>query len=87
MIFTAITHALIAAIVSVVGWLVGSLPVGVAVAVSFYLGREVAQHERKTPDNDPMRGFYFWKWSRDAQLDLLFPVIACVLVYVALMSF
>ena len=84
MIFTAITHALIAAIVSVVGWLVGSLPVGIAVAVSFYLGREVAQHERKTPDNDPMRGFYFWRWSTDAKLDLLFPAVACATLYFAL---
>ena len=83
MIFTALSHASIAIVVSLIGWLMGSLPVGIAVAVSFYLGREVAQHERKALGDDPMRGLYFWKWSRDGQLDLLFPVVACAALYFA----
>lgn len=87
MIFTALTHAIIAAVVSVIGWLVGAMPVGIAVAIGFYLGREVAQHERKEPGANLLRGLYLWRWSTDAKLDLLLPVIACVIVYVALTSF
>lgn len=76
MIQTALSHALIALLITIFGWSVGHLYVGAAVALGFYLGREVAQHERKTPGVNPLRGFAVWKWSLDAQLDLLFPVIA-----------
>lgn len=76
MIFTALTHALVAMAVSLIGLITGHLWAGIALSIGFYLGREVAQHERKTPGTNPLRGFAVWKWSLDAQLDLLFPVIA-----------
>ena len=50
---------------------------GALLAVGFYLGREVAQAERKAGTPPWWSGFIMTKWSRDAIFDLLFPVIAC----------
>lgn len=52
-------------------------------AVGFYFGREVAQAERKAGTPPWWSGFDVRKWSLDAKLDLLFPVIACTGVCVA----
>jgi len=75
-----LAHAGITAVAGLIGLLLGNLYVGLAAGVFFYLGREVAQHERKERGTNPARGFMFWRWSLDAQLDLLFPVIAAVLL-------
>lgn len=80
MILTALSHALVAILISLIGLFTGNLLVGIGVALGFYLGREVAQHERKTQGSS-FRGLFFWEWSTDAKLDLLFPVIACFILY------
>ncbi|CBV44056.1 hypothetical protein [Halomonas elongata] len=86
MIKTALSHALIAiAIQLAVGQLIGYAAAG-ALAVAFYLGRELSQHEYKLgirrgwewgeslpvkPWEPIIRG-----WSRDSALDIIVPAIA-----------
>ena len=77
MLITALSHALISIIIALIGLFFGNIEIGIAIALSFYLGREVAQHERKTPGTNPLRGFYFWNWSLDSGLDIVLPIIAC----------
>lgn len=55
---------------------VGAL-MGALLAVGFYLGREVAQAERKHGTPPWWIGFDFRLWSEDALLDLLCPAVAC----------
>lgn len=49
--------------------------------VGFYLGREVAQHERKAGVPPWWSGFRFTDWSMDAKLDLIVPVTFCVVLW------
>lgn len=74
-------HAGITILCGLVGLLFGNVLVGLTFGVAFYLGREVAQHERKTK-GCVARGFMFWDWSLDAKMDLLLPVLAAVLMLV-----
>ena len=60
----------------------GHLGIGIAVGLAFYLGREVAQHERKERGTNPLRGFYVWNWSLDSKLDMAFPIGVAVLTLV-----
>lgn len=50
---------------------------GALLAVGFYLGREVAQAERKAGGTPWWIGFDFRLWSEDAILDLAVPVACC----------
>lgn len=50
---------------------------GGLLAVGFYWGREVDQAEKKAGTPPWWSGFVMTKWSTDAVLDLLFPIIAC----------
>jgi hypothetical protein len=63
--------------------LLSAVVMGGLFAVGFYFGREVAQAERKAGTPPWWSGFDVRKWSLDAKLDLLFPVIVCVGVCVA----
>lgn len=63
--------------------LLSAVVMGGLFAVGFYLGREVAQAERKAGTPPWWSGFDARKWSLDAKLDLLFPVIACAGICVA----
>lgn len=83
MVLTALSHAAVTLILAAIGWAFGHLAIGIAIALSFYLGREVAQHERKESGTNPLRGFYVWNWSLDAKLDLLAPVFVCFAFYFA----
>lgn len=64
------------------GLLLGEWVIGAVFAFCFFLGREHAQYERKLKDKGmselkaTFQAFMFWQWSLDAQLDLLFPLIA-----------
>jgi len=80
MILTAISHALVTIALGLIGWVLGSLNLGLMFALGFYFGREVAQHERKTKGT-AIRGLFFWNWNLDAQLDMLFPLIAAFVTY------
>jgi hypothetical protein len=77
-------HAVITALAGVIGLMIGNLYAGLAAGVFFYLGREVAQHERKEKGTHPFRGFYVRNWSLDAKMDLLFPVGAAIILAIAL---
>ena len=63
--------------------LLSAVVMGGLFAVGFYFGREVAQAERKAGTLPWWSGFDVRKWSGDAKLDLLFPVIVCAGVCVA----
>lgn len=54
--------------------------VGAAFGIGFYLGREVAQVERKLGTPPWWSGFQFSRWSTDNICDFLCPVIACLAV-------
>ena len=66
----------------VIGLLTGNWWAGAALAIGFFLGREHAQQEYKlgTTGKSPWPAFDMRKWSLDAKLDLLFPVVAVVAV-------
>lgn len=55
---------------------------GACFAGAFFLGREHAQREYQLTGGGPVgglkpwAGFDVWRWTTDAQLDLLFPVVA-----------
>lgn len=51
---------------------------GGSVAIGFYIGREVTQAERKAGGNPWWVGFDVRRWTLDAKLDLLFPIVACL---------
>ena len=63
--------------------LLSAVVMGGLFAVGFYFGREGAQAERKAGTPPWWSGFDVRKWSGDAKLDLLFPVIVCAGVCVA----
>ncbi|MDL4863784.1 hypothetical protein NPJ88_015725 [Halomonas elongata] len=86
MIKTALAHAVIAmAIQLALGQFISYVAAG-AVAVAFYLSREITQHEYKLGIRRGWRWgqrlpVAFWEpifrgWSRDSALDIIAPVIA-----------
>lgn len=75
-------HAGITLIFGLIGLIIGNLYAGLAFGVAFYLGREVAQHERKERGSSPLRGFYIANWSLDAKMDLAFPVVAAIILVI-----
>lgn len=81
---TNIEHALIAAVITAaIGLATGNYWIGAAFAIGIFSGREHAQREYKLGDPSKLIGYEaldFWCWKRDAQLDLLLPVIAAVSV-------
>lgn len=86
---TNFEHAIYALLAQLaVGILTGDWWAGAAVGTVFFLGREHAQSERKLAGAagvsalNPLVGFQVWRWSRDSQLDLLFPAIATLAVAV-----
>lgn len=66
---------------TLIAMMFGSWGFGALVAIAFFLGREHAQREYHLGDPSrlpPWAAFDFWRWPLDAQLDLLFPVVAVV---------
>lgn len=75
---TNLEHAGYSLVLLVVAYLATrNLTAGVLFGIAFFLGREHAQAQRNYNLGD-LEAFAFWKWSLDAQLDLLFPIVACV---------
>jgi hypothetical protein len=81
MVLTALSHGLITALLGLIGWAFGHLDIGLTAGLAFYLGREVAQHERKESGTNPLRGFYVWRWNLDAKLDMLVPIVVVLLFF------
>lgn len=60
---------------------------GATAGVFFFLGREYTQAERELAKAQGVNisdlhwydGLKLWRWSLDAWLDLLFPLVACLL--------
>jgi hypothetical protein len=84
---TNFEHALFAILMQAVfGLFLGEWWLGAAFGSAFFLGREHSQREyhiTKTGnvgDLNPLSAFDFWNWSKDAKLDLIFPVVATCVV-------
>ena len=77
---TNLEHAVYAlAMQIVIGLLTQNWWAGAAFGAAFFIGREHAQREYKIGDPSTLKGyeaFDLWRWSKDALLDLLLPVVA-----------
>jgi hypothetical protein len=81
---TNFEHAFFAALMQIViGLVFGNWFAGACFGIAFFLGREHAQYQHKLGYtlSKTFQAFAFWKWSLDAKLDLLFPIIACSVIY------
>ncbi len=68
---------------AVIGLLTGDWWAGAAFGAAFFLGREHAQAQAEVDDyglHGDFAAFKVWEWSLDAKLDLLFPVVAVIIV-------
>jgi hypothetical protein len=91
---TNFEHAIYALLMQLPFGLLGHWWMGAAFAIGFFLGREHAQVQHEIQDatsydeaygiEGDFAAFKVWKWSLDAQLDLLLPVVAVVIVAVVL---
>lgn len=81
---TNVEHAVIAALLTaVIGFAFSNVLIGAALAIGIFIGREHAQREYKLGDPANLYGYEaldFWRWSLDAKLDLVFPVMAALAV-------
>jgi hypothetical protein len=81
---TNFEHAFFAALMQIViGLVFGNWFAGACFGIAFFLGREHAQYQDTIgyTIKSSFQAFAFWKWKLDAQLDLLFPIIACSVIY------
>ena len=61
---------------------------GAAAGVAFFAGREYTQGERNVAHVEALHlanlrwydGLRFWRWTPDGRLDLLCPLVACLVV-------
>lgn len=82
---TNFEHAGYAALMQlVIGLVTGDWFAGACFGIAFFLGREHAQAQDKLgyTFKTTFEAFDVRKWSRDAQLDLLFPVVTCLIILV-----
>ena len=72
----------------VISLITGNWFAGTCFAIAFFIGREHAQYQAHLgyTFKTTFQAFQVWKWSLDAQLDLLFPVVATCIVW-AIASF
>ncbi|NYT61882.1 hypothetical protein H0A66_06045 [Alcaligenaceae bacterium] len=77
-------HLVYALVIQVALWLATrNWWLGAMLAIGLFIGREHAQREYQLGDTSklgPWEAFDVWNWSLDAQLDIIFPAIAVVLV-------
>jgi hypothetical protein len=81
---TNFEHAFFAALMQVfIGLVFGDWFAGGCFGIAFFLGREHAQYQHKLGYTlkKTFLAFDVRKWSLDAQLDLLFPTITCLVIY------
>lgn len=67
----------------VIGLITGDWFAGTCFAIAFFIGREHAQNQDKLgyTFKTTFQAFDITKWSRDSQLDLLFPVVATLITW------
>jgi len=66
----------------IIGVITGNFWIGAAFVMGIFSGREHAQREYKIGDPSKLHGYEaldFWRWKRDAQFDLLFPVVGSII--------
>lgn len=81
---TNFEHAGYAAVMmAAVGLLTGNWLAGALFGFAFFLGREHAQAQKAYGLGD-FQAFDLRKWDWDARLDLIFPAISVIVMYVAL---
>ena len=73
-------HLCVALVIQAIVWLLtGDMWLGAALASGIYIGREHAQREYEIDDPIRLVGYEaldVWRWSKDAILDLVMPVVA-----------
>ena len=82
---TNFEHAGYAALMQlVIGLVTGDWFAGACFGIAFFVGREHAQRQAHLgyTFKTTFQAFDVRKWSRDAQLDLLFPVATCLIILV-----
>jgi len=89
---TNFEHAGYAALMQlVIGLVTGDWFAGACFGIAFFVGREHAQAQDKLGYTlkTTFEAFDVRKWSLDAQLDLLFPVVTCltILGFVTLLTY
>lgn len=82
---TNFEHAGYAALMQlVIGLVTGDWFAGACFGIAFFVGREHAQNQAKLgyTFKTTFQAFDVRKWSLDSQLDLLFPVVICLIILV-----
>lgn len=74
---TNFEHSIYALLMQFPFALAGHWWVGAALGIGFFLGREHAQIQELNGSGD-FRAFDMRKWSLDARLDLVFPVVVTI---------
>lgn len=78
-----VEHLIVALIIqAIVALVCGNWWAGAALAAGIYIGREHAQREYEIDNPIRLVGYEaldVWRWCRDAQLDLMFPLTGVVL--------
>ena len=79
-----IDHAIAGVAIQAITWLItGSLWIGCVFVIGLFFGREHVQFEYKLGGPTKLtryKALAFWKWSTDAKFDLIFPVIATLII-------
>lgn len=78
-------HGFFAVVMQLVTWLItGDLLAGTCFGIAFFLGREHAQAQDKIGYTlaKTFKAFDLRLWSRDAIMDLMVPVVLCLLVLI-----
>jgi hypothetical protein len=81
---TNFEHAIFAALMQLaIGFVTNNWLAGACFGIAFFLGREHAQFQHKLGYTlkKTFLAFDMRKWSLDAQLDLLFPTVTCLVIY------
>ena len=82
---TNFEHAGYAALMQlIIGLITGDWLAGACFGIAFFTGREHAQAQDKLgyTFETTFQAFDVRKWSLDAQLDLLFPTVTCLIILV-----
>ena len=82
---TNFEHAGYAALMQlVIGLVTGDWFAGACFGIAFFVGREHAQAQAKLgyTFKTTFQAFDVRKWSLDSQLDLLFPLVICLIILV-----
>lgn len=76
--YDKIMHALIASVITMIGWAIGFTIIGGAIAIAVFYGKEVGEHWYKYKGDYPagsikhsINSWLFIKWDKGSQFDWL----------------